>query len=341
MTFAFTQGSRTDTRTIEITATCPAGDTTAVDRSCVAPGSRPSVAAGCVTPPRSCWGRIVHRGTWTTSCASIQMPVSAARYYGLFVSTPGRFDGGNLPVKIEFASDPAASVFLLAGSDPATATLLHFGPSAEGTVVSGNTYGLPFGTYLIEVATSQPFDAGASNNFSLAVQLPSGFEQHRDVQLLGNTGLGGDGLNLAEFINRHPDVTPDPDLTPYLNWQHDGCDGYQHLYPNTGALPYGRPELLARFESACMRHDFNWQNLFRIEDNVDPSIDSWNQTAKDESDDRLLADLVRVCYVAVGLHIVPDPLEHGVDLALARTSCNEIAARLVSNVRSVGNPGAG
>ena len=344
---AFAQPGRTVYEVFTVTATCPAGDTMTPGGTCVAPGTRPTVAAGCVTPDRPNWGRIVHSGTWTSGCASTQMPASAAKYYRLDVITPGRFADGNLPVKIELTSDPAASMFMLAGSDPATARLMRFGSSAERTIVSGNTYGLPFGSYIIEVATSQPFDAGANNNLSLAVQLPSGSEQHRDVQLIGNTGRGGDGLSLADFIGRHPDITPDPDLitvflpdTPYLDWGHDGCGGHQYLSPYTNTRPYGRPELLARFESACMRHDFNWQNLHRIERNVDSSVDSWNQTAKNESDSRLGADLYRVCYIAVGLSIVPDPLGHGVDVVTARTACQQIAGRITALVGPINNPEA-
>ena len=344
---AFAQPGRTVYKIFTVTATCPAGDTMTPGGTCVAPGTRPTVAAGCVTPDRPNWGRIVHSGTWTSGCASTQMPASAAKYYRLDVITPGRFADGNLPVKIELTSDPAASMFMLAGSDPATARLMRFGSSAERTIVSGNTYGLPFGSYIIEVATSQPFDAGANNNLSLAVQLPSGSEQHRDVQLIGNTGRGGDGLSLADFIGRHPDITPDPDLitvflpdTPYLDWGHDGCGGHQYLSPHTNTRPYGRPELLARFESACMRHDFNWQNLHRIERNVDSSVDSWNQTAKNESDSRLGADLYRVCYIAVGLSIVPDPLGHGVDVVTARTACQQIAGRITALVGPINNPEA-
>ena len=341
VTLAFTQGSRTDTRTIEIIAACPTVDTTAPDGTCIAAGTRPAVAAGCVTTDRpGWWGRIVHSGRWTPGCASIQTPASAARYYRLDVTTPGRFAGGNLPVKIELTSDPAASMYMLAGSDPNTARLMRFGSPADRSIVSGSTYGLPLGSYLIEVATSQPFVAGASNNFSLAVQRPTGSEQHRDVQLIGNTGLDGDGLSLADFISRHPDDTPGPDTTPvyspdtpYLDWHHDGCGGHQHLEWNTNALPLEKTELLQRFESACMRHDFNWQNLKRIERDVDPSVDAWNQTAKDESDTRLADDLISVCRSAIGNTLFQD-----VDAYVsANRECEAKAFRITSLVRGI-NP---
>ena len=118
---------------------------------------------------------------------------------------------------------------------------------------------------------------------------------------------------------------------PYLDWQHDGCGGNQKLVEDTSALPYGRTELLQRFESACMRHDFNWQNLYRIEHDVDPSLDSWNQTSKDESDNRLLADLLRVCRAAVGNTLFED-----VDaFNQANIQCEFRASRITALVQSI------
>ena len=303
--------------------------------------AKPTVPAACITPVQPGWGRITHRGEWTTRCPSIQMPASAAKYYRLYVTTPGRFAGGNLPIKFELGSDPLGSMFLLAGTDPSTATLMRFGSSAERTLVPGNTYGLPVGSYLIEVMTSEPLDASGTNIHNLAVQLPAGSEQHRDVQIMGNTGLDGDGLSLAEFIDHHPDVSDvfDHDV-PYLDWQHDGCDGHQYRNPDTNALPYGSTRLLERFESACMRHDFNWVNLSRLERDVDPSLGSWNQTAKDDSDDRLAADLGRVCYVAVGSHIIPDPTDHAQDYTKAMSACHFEADLVTVIVRPINNPGA-
>ena len=80
--------------------------------------------------------------------------------------------------------------------------------------------------------------------------------------------------------------------------------------------------------------------LARIEGSVDPSVDSWNQTAKNESDSRLGADLYSVCYIAVGLSIVPDPLGHGVDVVTARTACQQIAGRITALVGPINNPEA-
>ena len=163
--------------------------------------------------------------------------------------------------------------------------------------------------------------------------MPSGAEQHRDVQHVGNTGLGGNGLSLADFVHRHPAVTVifGADV-PYLDWQHDGCDGWQEDVPNTSALPLGRTQLLHRFESACMRHDFNWKNLHRIEHNVDPSVDSWNQTAKEESDARLFEDLRLVCLIVNTNRTFANPFE---DFAEAMAECELRAGRISLLVRGL------
>ena len=340
------QPGRTDTHPITVTAVCPTDETALPNGTCLAGGSRPTIPTNCIEDLRtgaySKWGRFTARGQWTANCASTQMATSAARYYRLDVGTPGRFAGGVLPIKIELTATPSASMFLLEGSDPARATLLHFGSPASQTIVSGNTYDLPPGTYLFEVATSQAFDPGASNNFSLAAQLPSGSEQLRDVQLLGNTGLDGDGLRLAEFVSRHPDITtgsvPAAD-SPYLDWRHDACRGVQHTYPNTSDFPYGRPEPLARFGSACIRHDFNWQNLRRIERDVDPGIDTWNATAKNEADRRLSADLHVVCWNAIGLETRPHPTDHFQREMAALRSCQGKTLKVMTVVTTINNPG--
>ena len=164
------------------------------------------------------------------------------------------------------------------------------------------------------------------------MQLPSGSEQHRDVQLIGNTGLGGDGLSLADFIGYHPDATNifGADI-PYLDWQHDGCGGNQHFEEDTSALPLGRTELLERFESACMRHDFNWSNLTRIERAVDPSVDFWNQTAREESDTRLRDDLIGVCRTALSNTLFQDPPA----FIAAMMSCEAKALRITFLVRGL------
>ena len=111
---------------------------------------------------------------------------------------------------------------------------------------------------------------------------------------------------------------------PYLDWRD---------------FPYGRPEPLARFGSACIRHDFNWQNLRRIERDVDPGIDTWNATAKNEADRRLSADLHVVCWNAIGLETRPHPTDHFQREMAAFRSCQGKTLKVMTVVTTINNPG--
>ena len=48
------------------------------------------------------------------------------------------------------------------------------------------------------------------------------------------------------------------------------------------------------FVFACMRHDFNWRNLYRVEDHLQHG-DAWNDTVRAQADDRFNLDLKRLC----------------------------------------------
>ena len=331
------QPGRTDIHRFSVTATCATGYDTAPDGRCIPAGAGPAIPSRCiedlVTALQPVWGRITATGTWGAGCASTQQPSSAAKYYRLYVTTPGGYAQGNLPIKIELTSDPTARMFLHAGTAPTTARLLRFGTSAERTVSSGNVYGLSFGSYIIEVATSQPYDDGSTNSFKLAVQIPSGVQQHLEVQHIGNTGRNGNGWSLPDFIARHPKVGRILGAdAPYLDWQTDGCDGTQHVVSNTSALPLGRIQLLHRFESACMRHDFNWQNLSRIEKSVDPTVDSWNQRAIQDSNERLEEDLTDICRIVNELRTYANPFT---DYHKALSECALQIGKIMTLLRSL------
>ncbi len=305
------QPGRVDRHPFTVIAKCPSGHTTASDGSCVKSGSRPAVSQSCIgvlisaSDPK--WGRVTDSGDWEAKCPSIARPSSAAKYYHVSVSTPGRFAGVTLPIKFELTSDPTAAVHIYDGSSPSTASLLRFGSNADSNLASGNIYGLSAGNYLVEIATSDPYDKDGTNQFSLSLQVPPGSEQLRDVQLLGNIGMRGSGMSLPKFLNVHPKVSNilGANLS-YLSWDTDGCNGHQYRNPQTNGFPYQSKRLLERFESACMRHDFNWQNLQRIERQVDPSLDTWNTISRTEADRRLFSDLKNVCLESIIQNIPMD-----------------------------------
>ncbi len=45
---------------------------------------------------------------------------------------------------------------------------------------------------------------------------------------------------------------------------------------------------------ACMRHDFNWRNLYRVEHHLQHE-GAWNNTAREQADERFHLDLRRLC----------------------------------------------
>ena len=46
---------------------------------------------------------------------------------------------------------------------------------------------------------------------------------------------------------------------------------------------------------ACLRHDFNWRNLHRVENDLNPSVNSWTDAARVRSDARFESDLDYLC----------------------------------------------
>ena len=51
------------------------------------------------------------------------------------------------------------------------------------------------------------------------------------------------------------------------------------------------------FVYGCMRHDFNWRNLHRVKNHLeyDTPTGTWNNTVREDADDRLGTDLVGLC----------------------------------------------
>ena len=59
------------------------------------------------------------------------------------------------------------------------------------------------------------------------------------------------------------------------------------------------------FVFACMRHDFNWRNLYRVEHHLQHG-DAWNSTARAQADEQFNLDLKRLCDANLGLAPVID-----------------------------------
>ena len=61
------------------------------------------------------------------------------------------------------------------------------------------------------------------------------------------------------------------------------------------------------FVYACMRHDFNWRNLYRTEHHLKHG-DTWNTSVRNEADQRFYNDLRQLCDVDQGSQPVTDQL---------------------------------
>ena len=75
---------------------------------------------------------------------------------------------------------------------------------------------------------------------------------------------------------------------PYMSWRTDGCPGGKDTW-----LPFLGTTV--SFRDACDRHDFTIQNLWRIENEVDSTLDTWNTANASAADQRLLNDLNTTC----------------------------------------------
>ena len=131
---------------------------------------------------------------------------------------------------------------------------------------------------------------------------PTGQRQYEDVQRFGNLGDVSDQLTLAAFVEARAKNHGD---YPYLTWASDQCSSSpdnrrfgivdperEHSADyHTGLVAYR----VVRVYHACWRHDFNWRNLPRIQYQVDPAIQSWNDDTKSEADMQFGTDIRAMC----------------------------------------------
>ena len=195
-------------------------------------------------------------------------------------------------------------------------SILNAAPSLELTSTSG--------TYIIEVAPTG--SVTANGQLRLQTDMPTKERTLADVQYVGNTGLDGGGMTLGQFLDArgsiiygaHPDADParvsdafypsSPNY-PWLPFTADQCSIPLNTipviaqvlqfynfedYPNFGGTT-------VPFIYGCMRHDFNWRNLYRIEHDlgyVDGHSDGfWRRNTMREANGRLVEDLYFLCSV--------------------------------------------
>ena len=85
---------------------------------------------------------------------------------------------------------------------------------------------------------------------------------------------------------------------------------------------------------ACMRHDFNWRNLYRVEHHLDHE-GAWNKTTRKRADDRFNLDLKRLCDASlVGSPVRDSRYAWELDKT-QNIKCNEVADAMRIGVGTV------
>ena len=354
-----THAGRTSTHNIAIDTTCPPMHVRSSGGTCTPQDTY--LAADCVPTPlhgARFWGRLEQAGHYrdyaavtTRNCASLTH-TGRAKFYRFTL----RHD---LPVLLRLNDEKVTLSGLEAGGSPSLSLWRHKTP----TSTTGNEYRslkliasvgtgpgafieiertINAGTYLIEIAPSQPVTQ-RTRGFELLTELPTAPKVHTDVRNLGNVRMNDEGMTLGSFLDArgsllygaHPDADrsratdpfyPESPNYPWLPFTTDRCSippaWILHLAENAAdraaalAGPLGwlaaryflpdadeiedRPQFggeTVEFVYGCMRHDFNWRNLDRVNShyNYHTLAGTWNDAVREDADSRLGTDLHTLC----------------------------------------------
>gem|GEM_PF-4233469 len=342
VTVAYTASGHTSTKTTVIDADCPPRHIETDTRTCTPLAT--SMPTGCTPTPLHdgfVWGDFEHddraNGYGDSAgpdCDALSQSAKAAYYrFDLPAGLSGRFalralnSGGTASYLFNSAGAPSMTLWRITGAHPAIGTQLDFVAMSQSTRSSEPRLDLSLsaGAYVVELAPS--IDVQINARIGLRSVLPLGADFYDDVRLVGNVGLDGDGMTLGQFLDargtdyvHHPDPTRRTDEDdfhdplnpkyPWLAFWTDRCSIPRVLsslnlkdYPKFGGVE-------VPFVYGCMRHDFNWRNLYRAEhyyDHVGENPDGpWRVETFHESNGRLGLDLVRLCNVN-GSPENPDP----------------------------------
>lgn len=315
VTVAYTASGHTSTIATTVEVSCPPWHVTITTPTCTPLAT--ALPAGCAVTSLNTngyWGAntaVARYSGYSTKapagCDSLSESGAAAYFRFTVPNRPGR-----LPVRIavdsaEWRGTPSQVHF--DGGQPSltlwkdTQGSLSF----QGYASTHNAEGLFFerdlapGQYVAEVAPSRSVSS-PHHRYRVTATVPTGQRQHEEVLRFGHTGNVANQLTLAEFVETRADEHLD---YPYLTWTSDQCtvvaDEWTYWRTATPA-DYAANQNTGTWVSitlpvyrACWRHDFNWRNLSRIEHFVDTRVDSWNQRARDDSDNQFEVDLRVVC----------------------------------------------
>ncbi|MCY4425008.1 MAG: hypothetical protein OXC06_18255, partial [Acidimicrobiaceae bacterium] len=330
ITLRFAQPGRTDTRTITINATCPTGQAPSLTGSGVCESLAP-VPAGCSVTELGTrtpwWGRVYYEGPYLdygtsapAACTSLSQSGARAKYWRFTVPVHQEPGGISAQVGLEIEKLKIVPVPLEpeANSGYPSLTLWKYRPTlapitpramqrvASGTSRQGALHptldaSLTPGDYLIEIAPTR--STVGLGRYGLAVTVPTAESVHDDVKKLGNTGLNGRGLTLAQFLAARGSLAKssgggnfDPPSTdyPWLPFTSDGCSIPVDIYQLEDHAPFHGGTV--SFLYACLRHDFNWRNLHRVKHHLQHNVgDVWTGAVSRETNGRLGEDLNILC----------------------------------------------
>ena len=339
VTVAYTASGHTHTKTTVIDADCPPRHVQTHTRTCTPLATAlPTVCTVTALHDGRIWGRRQESGTFNlygtdapAACTALSHDGRASYYsFTLPDRLPVRLRlkaGNGGPLYLMTAGGaPSLTIWEVLSTHPATGREVGFKGTSPSTRRSEPLVDrtLSAGTYLIEIAPSTT--VSTRGQFVLTTELPTAERTHADVQNVGNTGLDGAGMTLGQFLDArgnliygaHPGADPsratDPFYPespnyPWLPFTADRC-----------SIPFGTTPVIEQiykfynfedypsfngvavpFIYGCMRHDFNWRNLYRLEqdlgyDDGHPS-GFWRRETMREANGRLGEDLYFLCNI--------------------------------------------
>ena len=341
VTVAYTAAGHTSTKTTVIDADCPPRHIETDTRTCTPLATAiPAGCTVTPLHGWRIWGLREQSGQYLLYSQSADEDCDAlsqsdkAAYYSF--SLPQR-----LPVELELrdvisvatlraGGAPSMTLWRVQSAHPVTGRVVGFEATASTTSSGGPFIGLdlPAGDYLIEIAPSRTVSPAFEENwYKLRTELPTAERTYSDVQSIGNTGLDGAGMTLGQFLDArgsliygaHPEADtsratdpfyPESSNYPWLPFTSDGCSIPGATVPVVGdsilaAFNFkDRPiidTVAVPFIYGCMRHDFNWRNLWNVEHRMGymaGHVDGpWRTPTMHESNGRLGFDLRSLCEV--------------------------------------------
>ncbi|MCY4067989.1 MAG: pre-peptidase C-terminal domain-containing protein [Acidimicrobiaceae bacterium] len=245
--------------------------------------------------------------------------------------------------------------------------------NATSSSASIASIALPAGTYITEIARTTGAGYSLNLQIEAWIPLPSkAYADVKKIGNTGLNGAGMTLEEFLETrgslcYDEHPTCPTDADnpfdplnpTHPWLPFTTDECSIPQKLIQGieiwiNAMILLHRPQLslsqlinlrqyfqnnatfgtqTVPFVYACMRHDFNWRNLYRTEHHLKHG-DTWNTSVRNEADDRFYSDLKRLCNVGQTKQSVTHKLYKWKLEITDRNKCINVATALYFGVQT-------